>query len=190
MSISTIDKLKEFARKSGREIEFKEKSYPPAPPNNVTYHRRMLYIQDGNRFFVCFADSTGMGADALFSGVFIPYQLPRDFQMLARKKDIMDKLNPFGKKKTCKTGIPSIDSKIRIESGYPAEVKRMLQDRGMQNKIIDGLSLTDAMQAGVNHMNVDFVPELKGKSHFGIYTQMTWIEDTKIIENLFGILTV
>jgi hypothetical protein len=188
MSISSIEKLKEFARKTGRQIEFKENSYPPVPPNNITYHRRTLYIPNGSSYFVCYADSKEMGPQGLFSGVFIPIEMHASFRVVFRKKDILNKINIFQKKKYLKSGIPGLDSKVSIESQDQASVKRILQDRKMQNKIINGLNSADAMIAGVNHMNIDFVPEFKGRSHFGIYTQMTWIEDTKTIENLFRII--
>ena len=95
MNISSVDNLKEFARKTGREIEFEEKVYPPAPPNNITYHRRTLYIPNGNSYFVCYADSKEMGPQGVFSGVFAPIELPDSFQVVFRKKDILDKINIF-----------------------------------------------------------------------------------------------
>lgn len=187
--MNTLENIKDFARKTGREIVFKEQAYPPIPPNNIIYHRRTLYIQNGNSYFVCYADSKEMGPRGLFSGVFIPTSLPKSCQMVFQKKDILDRINFFQKKKYLKSGIPGFDSKVSIKSYDRSLVLRFLQEKNMQNKIIKGLNAKEAMQVGVNYLNIDFVPHFKGKSHFGIYTQMTWIEDTKTIENLFQILT-
>ena len=189
MSVSSVDRIKEFARKSGREVVYNEQAYPPVPPSNITYHKRTLYIPNGNSYFICFANSKELGPQGVFSGVFIPIDLPNSFQVVFRKKDILDKLNLLQRKKFVKSGIPGIDSKISIQTNEQAIVKRMLQERNMQHRIKNGLDSADAMLAGVNHMEVDFVPGLKARSHFGIYTQMTWFEDASIIEKLFQIIT-
>lgn len=188
MMETTIRSLKDYARRIGSEVHYKEIPYPPTPPTNVTYHRRYLYFKDGSAFFVCYADSKELGPQGVISGVFKSLDIPSSFNAEFRKRDILDKLNVFPSKKNCKSGIPSFDSKVRIKTNDTAVLKRFLQERNMQNFIIDGLNSGDAMLVGINMLDMGFVLELKGKSLIGVYTQMTWIEDRNMIERLFKIM--
>lgn len=184
----TISSLKDYARKIGSEVHYKEIPYPPTPPNNVTYHRRYLYFKDGPVYFICYADSKELGPQGVFSGVFKTLDAPLSFNVEFRKKDILDKMNVFPSKKICKSGIPSFDSKVKIKTNDQAILKRFLQEREMQNLILDGLNCGDAMLVAINMLDMGFVPELKGKSFIGVYTQMTWIEDRNMIEKLFKVV--
>jgi len=188
MMDKTIRSLKDYARGIGSEVHYKETPYPPTPPTNVTYHRRHLYFKDGSTFFLCFADSKELGPQGVFSGVFKILDAPSSFNAEFRKRDILDRMNIFPSKKICKSGIPSFDSKVKIKSNDRAMLKRFLQERGMQNLILDGLQSDDAMLVGINMLDVDFVPELKGRSAIGLYTQMTWIEDKNMMAGLFDLM--
>jgi len=185
---STVEVLKTFANRTGREFDYTETPHPSAMMHKVTYHRRTVYIPDGNTNFACFADSKEMGPQALFSGVFIPYEASSSTTIVIRKKDIIDKLNPFGKKKTCTTGIPTFDSLVRITSNEPAVVKRIFQDRYIQNLVREAFKLDEVITIGINDLDLGFVPALKGKTHLGIYTQQEWITDAKLIEKLFFLI--
>jgi hypothetical protein len=188
MISSSLNSIEDYARKLGSEVHYKEIPYPPTPPNNITYHRRYLYFNDGSTFFVCYADSKELGPQGVYSGVLKNLDIPLSFNAEFRKRDILDKLNIFPSKKTCKSGIPSFDFKVRIKTTDKALLKRLLQERNMQNLILDGLNSGDAMLVGINMLNAGFIPELKGRSLIGIYTQMTWIEDRNMIERLFKIM--
>lgn len=183
---TTINSLEDYARKIGSEVHYQEIPYPPTPPNNITYHRRHLYFKDDTAIYICYADSKELGPQGVFSGVFIPFDVLISFQMEARKKDVLDKLNPFGGKKKFKSGIPSFDAKVSIKTNDDAIMKRLLQDRSLQNIILYGTEVGEAFIAGINAAGIGFVPELKGKSHFGIFTRQSWIEDAKTIEKLFA----
>jgi hypothetical protein len=185
---TTISLLKNHARRIGSEVNYKEIPYPPTPPTNETYHRRYLYFKYGSAFFVCYADSKELGPQGVFSGVFKILDVPSSFNAEFRKRDILDKLNVFQSKSGFKSGIPSFDSKVRIKTNDKALLKRFLQERNMQNLILVGLNSGDAMLIGINMLDMGFVAELKGKAFIGVYTQMTWIEDTNMIEKLFKIL--
>ena len=188
-SATTI--LKEFAKRTDRNFEFTEKPYPSVAMHKVTYHRRMLFIPNNineNSYFVCFGDSKELGPKALFSGVFMHVDLPVSTIMTVRKKDVLDKLNPFSKKKYCKTGIPGFDSQVRITADDPAAVKRVFQDRKMQKLVKDAIKLDAGIIVGINDVNIDFVPILKEKSHLGVYIQQEWILDCKMIEKLFDLM--
>lgn len=180
--------LKDYARRIGAEVNHKEIPYPPTPPYNVIYHRRYLYFKLGSAFFVCYADSKELGPQGVFSGVFQTLDIPTSFNAEFRKRDILDKLNVFQLKKSFKSGIPSFDSKVRIKTNDKAMLNRLLQERKLQKLILDGLNSGDAMLIGINMLDMGFAAELKGKSFIGVYTQMTWIEDKNMIENLFRIL--
>ncbi len=184
--------LQEFAHRTDRDFDYKEVPYPSsAMMSKITYHKRTLVIPENSNhtsYFVCFADSKEMGPKALFSGVFMPFDIPKSTSVVIRKKDVLDKLNPFGKKNFCKTGTPTFDKQYQISSNDPTVVKRIFQERPVQKLVRDAFKIEGVIMVGINEVDVDFVPGLKGKSQLGIYTQQEWITDGRKIENLFAIV--
>lgn len=187
---SPFDFYKYFAKKTGREINCSEIPYPTVAMHKVTYHRRTLYIPDNSNkssFFICFADSREMGPKALFSGVFMPLDLRKSTTVFITKKDILDKMNPFGKKKYCTTGITGFDSMVQVKSNECDYVKRIFQDRKTQKMVTEAFKLEGVINISINDVDLNFVPAFKDKSNIGIYTGQEWIEDKKTIEHLFSI---
>ena len=66
---TAIEILREFAKHSGRKVEFSEKPYPSLPLQPVTCHRRTLYIPNNLNeisYFLCFGDSKEFGDHATY----------------------------------------------------------------------------------------------------------------------------
>ena len=189
---TAIEILTEFAKRSGRHIEFEEKPYPSAGPlHPVTYHRRRVCIPNNPKntsYFICFGDSKEMGEMATFSGVFVPINFPSSFKMKVRTRDLMDNLNPFPKKDIIKTGIRQFDSAVVITGDDPIKVRIFFNNRDIQKLVIRALKLDESFILAVNELNTDFVPGLKGQSHLGIYTTQEWILDSKRIEAIFTLV--
>ncbi len=182
---SSIEILKEFARRTHRRVEYSEKSYPDVYP--VTFHRRTLYVPDNefeSSYYVCFHDSKEMGEYNLFSGVFTSIDVPLSTEAKVRKKDILDKLNPKIKKHSYKTG-SNFDSKAVIMGNDADRIKRIFSKSSIQKIALKVFEPEEVFFIGINVLDVDFVPGLKGKSHFGIFTTRKWILDKEMIEKLF-----
>jgi len=187
---SAIEIIREFARKTGREAIFTEKPYPSTAMQRIVYHRRTIYLEGINNKAICFAsfaDSREFGKYALFSGIFMPVELPLSTTISIRNKDILDKLNPFNKKKMPSSGIPSYDAKTVISGNDPLSVKKIFQERRFQRLVDQSLPLAPGIVIAVNEANIGFIPEFKGKSHLGIFITREWITDTSMIEGLFNI---
>jgi hypothetical protein len=189
---TAIEILTEFAKHSGRQIEIEEKAYPSAGPlHPVTYHRRRVCIPNNPKntsYFICFGDSKEMGEKATFSGVFIPVEFATSFQIKIRKKDLMDKLNPFHKKDIIRSGIQQFDSQVAISGNDPIKARRFFNKRIIQNLVLRAFDIDEGFIVAVNELNIDFVPGLKGQSHVGIYSTQEWILDRIRIEKLFTLI--
>jgi len=185
---SSLETLKEIAKRTGREAVSSEIPYPSAAIHKVTYHRRTLYFPNNsyeNSYFVCFADSKEFGNHAVFSGVFFPIDIGSSTHMVIKNKDILDKINLFGKKKFLKTGIPSYDSRVLIKGNDAVAVKRLFGEKRMKNLIDHTLKLHPGIIVAINDADVNFVPGLKGKSNLGIFITREWIMEVDLIEKLF-----
>ena len=106
--------------------------------------------------------------------------------LLIRKKDILDKLNPFLSQKIFKTDCESFDSKTIISGTDYSIVGKYFVNSKIQNLILDSLNFDEGIIVGINECNLDFVPAFKDKSNFGIFSRQKWIVDTYIIEELFA----
>jgi len=185
---SSIEILKEFARRSNRKVECSENSYPDVHP--VTYHRRTLYIPDNefeNTWFVCFHDSKEFGEYKLFSGVFIAVDVPESTVAKVRKKDFLDKLSLKLRKQSYITG-SNFDTKAVILGNDPGKIKRIFSKSSIQQLTLEAFKIDESLIIGINEPEFDFVPALKDKSHFGIFTKREWLLDKNRIEELFGLI--
>ena len=190
---SSSDTLKAFAKKSGRYIEFIKSPYEKSYVHwsSRVWHQRKLYIPNnpkGTSFFVSFADARSVNLnseDVLYSGVFIPILLPSAARITMRKKDILDKLNVFNKKKFLKSGFSHFDARVTIRGNDSLSAQKLLKSRKVQDAIFEAFNKEESLAAGINTVNADFVPQLKNHSLFGIYSLSGWILEEELIEFLF-----
>jgi hypothetical protein len=191
---SSIDILKEFAKRTGRDIDFTTKDHDYTIMYAVRYHQRSLYIpnnQNHTSYFICYGDSgapSNIGESVLYSGVFIPVDLPKHSSIKIRKKDILDKINIFKKKKYLRSGFENFDDKTTIRGNDTLSAQKIAKSRKVQDNILKTFELDVSLTAGLNTVKADFVPHLEGRSLFGIYSLNGWILEDKKIEELFSIM--
>ncbi len=188
---SAIEILTEFAKNTGRKIEFLEQPYPKGFIRPVAYHKRKLYIP-GNKeetsYFICYQDSTEFGEHAMYSGVFVPISVPESFRIKVRKKDVIDKLNVFSRKKSIKTENQDFDSQVVLTVSDPDKAKLILKNKNIQGIIIKAFKLNEEFKIAINEVDISFVPPFKNKSYFGIYSTQQWILERETIETLFWLI--
>jgi len=190
---SSSEILKEFAKRSGRDVEYTKRPYRKSAEHWVIrrWHQRALYIPNnpkGTTFFVSYADSGSLNLNSeqvLFSGVFIPVNLPIHAKIKMRKKDILDKLNIFSKKKFLKSGFSNINAQIAMQGNDLLTAQKLLKSRKVQDALLSAFNKDIGLTAGLNTVNADFVPHLKDHSVFGIYSLNGWILENELIEFLF-----
>ncbi len=185
---STIDFFNEFAKKTKRKIYTSETPYPGTFLYGVTNHKRILVIpntQEELSFLIGYHDPKSFNENELFFGVFFPLNYPVNKKLLIRKKDVIDKLNPFLSHKIFKTDCGSFDTKTIISASDFSIVSKYFINNKTQGIVLDSLNFYEGITIGINECNLDFVPAFKDKSHFGIFSRQKWIVDTTIIEELF-----
>ena len=187
---SSYEILQDFAKKTNRQIEFKEQAYPSTIIHPIIYHIRTLYISESTAndcYYACFQDPRRDTHDLLFSGVFFP--LPEIFSGNAsiREKDFIDKINGVFRKPKVRTGSLRFDSKAVIKTNDPPMAQRVFGQRRLQDVILKALTLYEGLIISVNDYDVNFIPSLKGKPQFGLVTTQEWILDGSLIEKLFSL---
>nr|WP_320117221.1 hypothetical protein [uncultured Marinifilum sp.] len=187
---TTIQKLSEFANKTDRVVDFTEQAYPSNALHPVTYHRRLLYIPENrlaNTYFACFGDSRRFDRQSIFSGVFFPIPISKSTRVCVRKKDILDKMNLFSKNKGYKTGTNKFDSQVVFDAFDAIGTNRIFKNPKIHDLILKVFNFDLSLRVGINMVNLDFVPGLKGQSHFGIYSTQDWFVDDSKIEILYDL---
>lgn len=185
---SSIQKLKDFAKKSDREIEFSEGAYSSNAMQPIVYHKRLVYIKNkpnSKTYFACFSDPKKVAGKEYCSGVFFSLPVSQSTKICLRKKFVTDKLSFFSKKGTNKTGNHSFDSKVVFEEFQLIGTDRIFTNTRVQEIIKNALDFDLRLRVGINDFDLSFVPELKGNSHFGIYTTQDWFVEAEKIEMLF-----
>lgn len=185
---STIELLSEFAANSHRAIHFTENAYPTSTAERVVHHKRTVYMANNaheTSFLVGYNDPKNFGANELHFGVFAPLDRFQAYTFSARKKDLLDRLNPFLRKKTITSGIDYYDQMLIISGNDEGAVRKILGMNGLVNHISESIEMRNAINIGLNACFIEFVPAFKDKSSFGIFTRQEWIMDHEIIEQMF-----
>jgi hypothetical protein len=185
---TTIEILSKFAGHSKRKIFFSEIPYPGTVLNAVTNHKRTLYIPnnfDEQSFLIGYHDPKSLTENELYFGVFFPLSIPTSKALKIRKRDFLDKLNPFLKKMILKTNWEQFDSLTVISGNDISLLNRFFNINEAQKLVLESLKIMEGINVGINEFNLDFVPAFKDKSNFGVFTKQKWIVDSNILENLF-----
>jgi len=186
--ITTIDELSDFAKNTNRKIFYSEVEYPGASIRRVTLHKRTFYIPNNsneNVFLIGYSDPKQLQGDDIFFGVFFLINAPLSKKMLIRKKNVIDKLNPFAAKNKIKSNSHYFNDAVVISANDNSMVSQYVNNSKIQKIILETLNFSEAMYAGINECNIDFVPKFKSKSHFGIFSKLKWMTEEKLIERLF-----
>ncbi|RKD96004.1 hypothetical protein [Marinifilum flexuosum] len=187
---SVIEKLKDFALKTHRKIDFSEKAYPSNALHPVSFHRRFVSIPDNDYkrvFFACFEDSRKLDNYSVYSGVFFPIDVSNETKICVRKKHMFDKMSLFGKKQYYKTGVDSFDSQVVFDEFTAIGTNKIFTNDKIQNLILKVFDFDARLRVGINMLNLDFMPELKGRSYIGIYTSQNWFTNSSEIEILYDL---
>ncbi|MCU4155563.1 hypothetical protein J1N10_06215 [Carboxylicivirga sp. A043] len=186
---SNIEKLKDFARKTNREIDYLEEQYPlPSYRKIPKYKRWVVMPYDSSRqlFLVLFSDFyQKIGEHTIFCGIYFKTNMSKDAQLNFRPKNILDKLNPFGSKDTIKSDSRFFDSKVVISGNGESVINRYFKHSVLQRLMIESMDSKHFLTFSINETNVDFVPELAGESHFALLDSQEWVLDEQTIESWF-----
>ena len=188
---TAIEELKEFAKKTNREIDYKDETYVASginPRNLVKQHVVISKPTENEACFVNYCDMAGIGDNSMYSGFFFPVYFPSSTLIQVRQKNILDKVNPFFKKSEFTTQSKNFDSKVFIKENDESSADKLFYSQGTQSLILDIFKLDPRLKLCVNHINVGIVPELKNKSTLGIYITEQWLLDEPIIKKLYSLV--
>lgn len=191
---NNIDILKEFARRTNREIKWEEVELPKNSytQRSIPKYRREISIRDSrnpNLFFILYGDFYKSRGDYSYhSGVYMPINNFFDERIIIRKKDFLDNLNPSLKKRTIKTGIKQFDNKYIIEGSGHSFADTYLKSLSIHEEIKSGLNIKEFCVFGLNDTDLTFEENFNEKSAFGIYNYTKWIMDEEIIEHWFKVM--
>ena len=189
---SNIEILEEFAKKTNREIFYTEEQYPVSFIRKIPKFKRTVYIpmnKEESIYFVLYGDPFNkIGVDTFFCGIYFPINVPLKTRLNFRKKDVLDKLNPFSRKEIVNTGHRNFDSKVITKGNDFKHIHSLLVDQQFQKVIIETFKMKELFYFAINETNVDFVENLKGKSHFCIYNPQNWVLDFSVIEKWYEIM--
>lgn len=187
---STLDALSEIARLTNRQIFVSEAPYPGTTINPVVLHKRTVYMPDAKNdrcFLAAFSDPKSFENNNMFFGVFFTVPWPKSSTFEIRKKDTLDRLNPFLAGKTHRIEGGHFNSAAVIKGNDERLMNRILLNEQTQQLILDVLSMNEYWFAGLNAVDLGFIADINQYSCFGIYTRQTWITDRERIEELFAI---
>lgn len=187
MEKTAVEELKDFAKRTGRTFHYDETPLKTGPLVNVTYNYRNLYIPNDKRetsFYISRSNPQNYGYYANYSGVFIPVDLPTAVTCSIRKKDILDKINPFFRP-PLKTGVQYFDAKTVIEGKGATEIRKFLKGSAVQELILKVLDVRETFRIVVNELDLGFVPGLKEQSALGIVQPKEWVLEHSAIEKMF-----
>ena len=185
---TAIQELKEFAKKTKRNIDCAENTYVASGINPRTLVKQYAIIYnlfENEAYFVSNCDMAAFGDSAMYSGFFFPVEFPSSTRVKIRQKNILDKMNLFSKKSEFKTQSKKFDSKVMIEENDERASGKLFYSQSIQNLILEIFKLDLRLKLCVNHIDTGIVSDLKNKSTLGVYITEQWLLDEQVIEKLF-----
>jgi len=183
-----IQELKEFAKKTKRDVDCDENAYVASgirPRTLVKQHAIISNLAENEAYFVNYCDMAAIGDSAMYSGFFFPVEFPSSTLVKVRQKNILDKMKLFSKKTEFKTQSKEFDSKVIIEENDERASGKLFYSQGLQSLILEIFKLDPRLKLCVNHIDTGIVPDLKNKSTLGIYMTEQWLLDVELIEKLY-----
>jgi hypothetical protein len=187
---TNIELLKDFAKSTNRTIEIQEIPYPVSGIRKFQKFKRMIYVPNNferTSFFVWYSDPYArVGVPTILCGAVIPISSSVKSKINIRSRNIIDKVNVFSKASSGAIGKESFDSKVVLSGSIDSGAKRLLSQARTQDQLLKALKIEPFINISINEYNLDFVPELKGKSHVSIINPQSWYFEKKEIEALFS----
>jgi len=185
---TAIQELKEFAKKTKRDIDCDDKAYAATGVNPrilVKQHAIISNLAENEAYFVNYCDMVAFGDSAMYSGFFFPVEFPSSTLIKVRQRNILDKMNIFSKKSEFKTQSKKFDSKVVIEENDERASGKLFYSQGLQSLILEIFKLDPRLKLCVNHIDTGIVSDLKNKSTLGIYITEQWLLDEQLIKKLY-----
>ncbi|MBI9068596.1 MAG: hypothetical protein JEZ09_14970 [Salinivirgaceae bacterium] len=188
---SSIEKLQEFAKNTQRKIEYFDATKSVNVFSQIPVAKRKVSISnlDGqNTFFISHNDTQKLGDSSFYSGFFFPMNIPSHIKIDIRRKNIIDKLNPFFNESNFKSGSKKFDKQVVIKQNDTNLTHELFSKRKIQELTITSLKLDERLKIVVNPFAINFVPELIDQSIFGILLCNDWIFESTKIEEFFSLI--
>ena len=181
--------LARFAADTGREFISHETAYDGNFLHGTTLHKRIFHIAaspESPCYLVGYSDPKSLGINPLYFGVFFASRLPRHWHLKIRKKDILDKLNPFLRSSSVSSRNRQFDATAVITASEQGVATNLLATTDIHRLCADVFSLQPGFVIALNDVDTGFVPALNHSSVIGIFTTQAWLDDANLIENLFN----
>ncbi len=181
----------DFAKSTGREIEYKEIPYPSNFVERVVYQKRTVLIPmdlEKRDLFLSYYDPKGFSERNFYSGVFSNIDKLNQKRITIKKKYLIHRINIFQSKKGLITIGNNFDKEILIESDTSENQEiNFLNDYEIQGLILDLFKIDERLRIGLNDLRNNFETSLKDTSNIGIYLIQDWLFDREKIESIYRI---
>lgn len=187
--ITYIDEIRAFAKATHRTIVDEDIPYPLTGVRTLQKSRRWAYIpynKENSSYFIWFSDAYAKVGDHLtFCGAFIPLESNIQSKISIRRRNVLDRLSLFSGKNTNKTGDGYFDSKVVVSGTMDSPTKSLLSQPRLQEELLSAMKMESFLNISINQFDIDFVPELQGKSYISIINTRNWTLEGDIIEEVF-----
>jgi len=182
---SSIEILKSISTQSNWDIDIREEAHSQRYGHT---NRRVVIKNPLKKDFLFVSEQK---ADITkynnYSGIFYPLPTKKDYHLIIRKRDAIDKLSLRKNKHRFKTGSSSFDAKVYIETNNDIETHKLLSGAKTQSEIVEFLYICNCVTIGVNVLNPNFNNELKEKSFLSVFITLNWMLESELINKAFTI---
>ncbi len=183
MEKSSVEILKEIAKRADWEFEIKEQQQHFRAGFTV----RNVIIKNNtirDSYFISFQGDY-FNKYRLYSGVFFPVEGLKNYNLLIKNRNVLDKMSFRKNRSRFKIGNSSFDVKLTVETNNDIETHKLLSSSNIQMEIMELMNQRVNLHIGFNEINPDFTKELEGKNYLTIFIPDEWMLNREIIEASF-----
>ena len=183
MEKSSIEILKDIAKRAGWEIEINEKEQHFRAGNTL---RRVIIKNNSIRdsYFISFQGDY-FDKYRLYSGVFFPVEGYRNYSLLIKNRNVLDKISFRKNRNRLKIGNSSFDANLNIETNNEIETHKLLRSSNVQIEMVQFMKKQIDLCIGFNEMNPNFMDDLKEKSYLSLFVTTEWMLEKEMIDEAF-----
>ena len=183
MEKSSIEILKDIAKRAGWEIEINEKEQYFRAGNTL---RRVIIKNNSIRdsYFISFQGDY-FDKYRLYSGVFFPVEGYRNYSLLIKNRNVLDKISFRKNRNRLKIGNSSFDASLNIETNNEIETHKLLSSSNIQIETVQFMKKQVDLCIGFNEINPNFMDDLKEKSYLSLFVTTEWMLEKEMIDEAF-----
>ncbi len=182
-NLSSLDLLKKIALSSHRMISASEEKIS----HRYGHTKRTAIIEDAQSETVMlwYSNPSNLSDFSMFWGMAFSHEVSKNCNLIIGKSNFWNRIPFIGPLKKNQTDSHYINSDFIIRGNGFEEIEKIIYKPLIHNSMLEIIEIDQRIRIYFNTINMDFCPQLKGKSTVSVIVRNHWELEQPKIEKIF-----